>query len=102
VARGAVKKKRKYLKTKQGDELTPEVIEALADEAERGYDLSKAKRVFLSKHVLAGDLETMGRVGFRITNDELNRLYKQARAENRTISSLVHEATMLYLDSKRA
>lgn len=101
MARGAVKKKR-YPKTKQGDELTPEVIEALADEAERGYDLSKAKRVFLSKHVLAGDLETMGRVGYRISNDELNRLYEQARAEDRTINSLIREAVLLYLDAKGA
>jgi hypothetical protein len=95
-----VKQRKRYPKTKEGDELTPEVIEALADEAERGYDLSKAKRVFLSKPVLAGDLETMGRVGFRIGNDELNRLVRQARAEDRTISSLLHEATMLYLESK--
>jgi hypothetical protein len=94
--------KKRYPKTKAGDELTPEVIEALADEAERGYDLSQAKRVFLSKQAWAGDLETMGRVGFRIANDELSRLYRQARAEDRTVSDLVHRATMLYLESKGA
>jgi hypothetical protein len=99
VARAELKRKR-YPKTKAGDELTPGVIEALADEAERGYDLSKAKRVFLSKQAWSGDLETMGRVGFRISNDELNRLVKQARAEDRTISSLLHEAAMRYLESK--
>lgn len=97
-----VKQRRRYPCTAEGDELTPAVIEELADEAERGYDLSKWKREFLSKQAWSADLETMGRVGFRICNEELNRLYKQARAENRTISSLVHEATMLYLESKGA
>lgn len=100
MARGAVKK-RKYPKTKGGLELTPEVIEALADEAERGYNLSNWKREFVSRP-LTGDLETMGRVGYRISNDELNRLYEQARAEDRTINSLIREAVLLYLDAKGA
>jgi hypothetical protein len=100
MTRAELKRKR-YPKTKDDDELTPEVIEALADEAERGYDLSKAKREFIIRP-LAGDLETLGRVGFRIRNHELNRLYKQARAEDRTVSALIHEATMLYLESKGA
>ena len=30
-------------KTRAGTEITPEIAEALAAEAERGYDLSKAK-----------------------------------------------------------
>ncbi|HET7443590.1 MAG TPA: hypothetical protein VFJ57_02925 [Solirubrobacterales bacterium] len=94
-------RKKRYPRTKEGDELTPEVIEALADEAERGYDLSKAKREFISRP-LSGDLETMGKVGFRISNDELVRLSKQARAEDRTINSLIHEATMKYLESRGA
>lgn len=97
-----VKQRRRYPCTAEGDELTPEVIEALAEEAERGYDLSKAKREFLSKRAWAGDLETMGRVGFRVDNPLLNRLYKQARAEDRTINLLLREAAVLYLESKGA
>ncbi len=93
-------KTKRYPKTKAGVELTPEVIDALAEEAERGYDLSKAKREFLSNRAWAGDLETLGRVGFRIRNHELSRLVKQARAEDRTVNALIHEATMLYLESK--
>lgn len=96
-----VKRRRSYPRTVEGDELTPEVIEALADEAERGYDLSKAERVFIGRP-LAGNLETMGKVGFRVDNHELVRLRKQAEAENRTINSLLHEAAMLYLESKGA
>lgn len=34
---------RKNPKTKAGIEITPEIADALATEAERGYDLSKAK-----------------------------------------------------------
>jgi hypothetical protein len=35
--------------TRSGRELTDEDIEALADEAERGYDLDKATRVILNR-----------------------------------------------------
>ena len=39
-----VKKATKPPRTKSGEEITPEIADALAAEAERGYDLSKAKR----------------------------------------------------------
>jgi hypothetical protein len=93
-----VKRKRRYPRTAAGDELTPDVIDALAAEAERGYDLSKAKRVFVGRPPLA-DGETMGRIAVRVTNDELNRLRKRAEAEDRTISDLAREALERYLDS---
>lgn len=35
-------------KTKAGTEITPDLADALAAEAERGYDLSKAKRAELA------------------------------------------------------
>ena len=38
------KKETKNLVTKAGEEITPEIADALAVEAGRGYDLSKAKR----------------------------------------------------------
>lgn len=95
----AVAKKKRYPKTKQGDELTPEVIEALADEAEHGYELSEARRVFVTRP-LSADSETWGTIKIRVFDDEINRLRAQAEAEDRTISSLVREAAMLYLESK--
>lgn len=94
-------RKRRYSKTAEGDELTPEVIEALADEAERGYDLSKAKRVFITRPLFP-DSETWGTIKIRVFDEELNRLRAQAEAEDRTIPSLVYEAAMLYLESKGA
>jgi succinate dehydrogenase/fumarate reductase flavoprotein subunit len=96
-----VAKLKKYPKTKAGDELTPEVLEALAEEAERGYDLSKAKRVFVTRPLLP-DSETMGEIVIRVTNEELNRLSRRAKVEDRRISNLVHEAAMQYLESKGA
>ena len=94
-------KRKRYPKAKAGVELTPEVIEALADEAERGYDLSKAKRVFITRPLLP-DSETWGTIKIRVFDEELNRLRAQAEAEDRTIPSLVYEAAMLYLESKGA
>ncbi|MGV1047032.1 MAG: hypothetical protein ACOYD4_00700 [Solirubrobacterales bacterium] len=41
---------RKNPKTKAGTEITPEIADALAAEAERGYDLSKAKRRRAGRH----------------------------------------------------
>lgn len=38
------KVKKSAHKTKAGAEITPEIADALASEAERGYDLSKAKQ----------------------------------------------------------
>jgi hypothetical protein len=91
-------RKRRYPKTKGGDELTPEVIDALAAEAERGYDLSRAKRVLSTKPLLPHE-PTKGRIVIRVTNDEVNRLRERAEAEERTISTIVHEAAMRYLES---
>lgn len=100
MARAGLRKKR-YPKTAGGLELTPEVTDAMAEEAERGFDLSNWKREFITRP-LTSDMETMGRVGFRIRNEELNRLVKQVRSEDRTVSSFIHEATMRYLESKGA
>lgn len=92
-------RRRRCSRSAAGVELTPDVIEALAEEAERGYELSDAKRDFVSGPLLA-DGETMGRIAVRVSDEELIRLRKQAAAEDRTISSLVHEAAMLHLESK--
>jgi hypothetical protein len=44
----------------------------------------------------------MGRIVIRVSNEELVRLSKQAKTEDRRISNLVHEAAMQYLESKGA
>ena len=40
------------LRTRSGTKLTKKVIDALAEEAERGYDLTKAKRVRMGRPAL--------------------------------------------------
>ena len=47
------KKKRQKIFLKSGVEFTPELEEELAAEAERGYDLSKARRHFVKRPLLA-------------------------------------------------
>ncbi len=42
-------------KTKAGAEMSPEITDALAAEAERGYDLSKAKRCRVGRLGAFGD-----------------------------------------------
>ncbi len=93
--------KRRFAKSAAGDELTPEVVEALAEEAKAGYDLSEARPVLVT-HPLLGDAETMGRIVVRVSDEELNRLRGRAEAEERTIPSLVHEAAIRYLKSNGA
>jgi hypothetical protein len=90
-------RKRRCPRSAEGVELTPEVLESLAEEAEHGYDLSKARRVFVGRPPLA-DGETSARIAVRVTNSELNRLRERAEAEDRTISSLAREALQRYLD----
>jgi predicted DNA binding CopG/RHH family protein len=90
-------RRQRYPRTAEGDELTPEVIDALAAEAERGYDLSKAKRVFISRPLLA-DGETWARVTIEIPNDELNRLRERAEAEGKRVQRVAREALQRHLD----
>lgn len=97
----AVAPRKRRPKAKGGLELTPEAIEALAEEAERGCDLSTWRREFVSRP-LSGDLETWGTIEIRVFDGELNRLRAQAEAEDRTIERLVHEAAMACLESKGA
>lgn len=89
-------RRRRYPRTPGGVELTPEVIEALAEEAERGYDLSKAKREFVNGPVFA-DSETLARVTIEIPNHELNRLRERAEAEDKLVERVAHDALQEYL-----
>jgi hypothetical protein len=83
---------------KSGAELTPEVEEALAAEAERGYDLSKARRKFVGRPPL-GDSGSSPRIAFRLPQKRFNQVRERAEAEDRTISSLAREALTRYMDS---
>lgn len=81
-----------------GDVITPEVEEELADEAERGYDLSKARRRSIGRPPL-GDGGVSPRIAFRFPQGEFNAVCQRAEDEGRTVSDLAREALKRYMDS---
>jgi len=84
--------------SKAGVEITPEIADELALEAERGYDLSEAEPVRVGRPSLAGN-GTSPRLSFRLT-PELFRLAKQrAEEEDRSVSDLAREAVSRYVRS---
>lgn len=91
-----VKKTRKNPKTKAGTEITPEISDALAEEAERGYDLSKAKPRRVGRPSLAG-AGASPRLSFRTTPDLYRAAQKRAKEEGRSVSDLAREAVARYV-----
>jgi predicted DNA binding CopG/RHH family protein len=92
------RKRRQKIFLESGEELTPELEEELADEAERGYDLSKARRRFLKQPVLADGMRPP-KITIHLANPELNAVRQRAEDEGRSVSDLAREALRRYLDS---
>lgn len=88
------------LRTRSGTKLTRKVIEALADEAERGDDLSKARREYIGRPSL-GASGTSPRVQVRVDPDLAMALKIRAREENRSVSELARTALGEYLERVR-
>ncbi len=93
-----VKKTHKNPRTKAGTEITPEIADTLAAEAERGYDLSKAKRRRVGRPSLAGS-GTSPRLSFRTTPDLYLAAQRQAKKEGRSVSDLAREAVARFVHS---
>lgn len=91
------KEKRQKVFLKSGTEFTPELEEELAAEAERGYDLSKARRHYLDRPVLSPNKRS-SRITLTILPAEFDALSKRAEEEGRTITDLAHEALRRYLN----
>jgi hypothetical protein len=85
-------------RTKSGVEITPEIADALADEAERGYDLSKARRRRVGRPSLSERGESP-RVSFRATPDLYRAAQRRAKREGRSLSDLAREAVARYVKS---
>jgi hypothetical protein len=83
---------------KSGVEITPEMADALAAEAERGYDLSKAERVKVGRPSLGGD-GTSPRLSFRLTPELYRVARDRAEQEGRSVSDLAREAVDRYVRS---
>jgi hypothetical protein len=85
-------------RTKAGTEITPEIADALADEAARGYDLSKAKRRRVGRPSLAG-AGASPRLSFRTSPDLYRAAQKRAKEEGRSVSDLARDAVARYVGS---
>jgi hypothetical protein len=81
---------------KSGTPLTDDLVRRLADEAERGYDLSRGRRV--GRPSLAGR-GVSPRVNFRTTPELHELARRRAEKEKTTISALAREALERYMDS---
>lgn len=91
-----VKRAEKHPRARSGLEITPEIADALADEAERGYDLSKAERRFVGRPSLSGN-GASPRMSFRITPELYLALEERAEKEGRSVSDLAREAVARYV-----
>lgn len=82
--------------TKSGVEITPEIEEALAEEAERGYDLSEARREFVGRPSLGAEGESP-RISFRASPELNAAAQRRADEEGKSLSELAREALTRYL-----
>jgi hypothetical protein len=91
------KDEEKPLYTAAGVEITDEVAEALADEAERGYDISELRRQYVGRPSL-GRQGISPRISFRASPDLFKDAQRRADKEERSLSDLAREALTRYLD----
>ncbi len=84
------------LRTRGGTKLTKSVVEALADEAERGYDLTKARRERIGRPAL-GTAGASPRVQVRVDPKLAKALRARARHEQRSVSEITRTALDEYL-----
>ena len=85
------------IRTAGGDELSEQDIEALADEAERGYDLDKAIKVTVGRPAL-GTKGVSPRLQVRVDPALAKALRARARKEHRSISEVARTALREYVD----
>ncbi len=87
------------LKSKAGTKLTPNVTDALAAEAEAGYDLSKGRRVKRGRPSLDPSGES-SRVQIRVDAGLAEALRECAAKEHRTVSEIGRDALRRYVQHK--
>lgn len=79
--------------------IVPEMIAALAAEAEDGYDLTQATPVRVGRPALGRDVAPSPRISFRAPTDLYCALQTRAAAERRSVSDLAREAVERYINS---
>lgn len=91
----STKTPKNYGRSKSGVLITEEIAEELADEAERGYDLSKARRV--GRKSLTGGRGHSPSVHFRITAALQQQAQERAEREGKTVSQIARDALEHYI-----
>ncbi|MGH9068356.1 MAG: CopG family transcriptional regulator [Acidimicrobiales bacterium] len=84
-------------RTRSGTMLTPEMEEALADEAETGYDLTLARPQRTGRPSL--DKGVSPRIHLRVEPDLALALRQRASEEHRSVSDLARDALRRYVAS---
>lgn len=85
------------LRTRSGTKLTRKVVDALADEAEHGYDLSKARGERVGRPPL-GAAGASPRVQVRVDPKLAKALQARARREQRSVSEIARTALREYIE----
>jgi predicted HicB family RNase H-like nuclease len=98
---GAPVSNRKAPVSKSGIRLADALVDELADEAQRGYDLSRGRRI--GRPSLEGQRSGLSpRVSFRITPALREQANRRAEKEGKTISAFAREALERYLSEHKA
>jgi len=85
------------LKTKAGTKLSRTATERLATEAEKGYDLSKARRERVQPGRPSLEKGISPRISYRVAKSLYTRAKKRADAEGRTVSEVARDALERYV-----
>ncbi len=82
-----------------GAVLTDEMIDALATEAEEGYDLAGSEIVQVGRPALDGGLSESPRLTIRTTPSLFKAIHDRADAEGRSVSDVARSALEAYVSS---
>jgi hypothetical protein len=85
------------LKTTSGRRITSQWAEDLSKEAERGYDLSKAKPERVPRGRPSLDKGVSPRINYRVTKALYARAKRTAKKEGRSVSEVAREALERYV-----
>lgn len=85
------------VKTKSGRRLSRAAVEDLGKEAERGYDLSKAKRERVQPGRPSLEKGVSPRISYRVARSLYAKAKVKAQAEGRTVSEVAREALQRYV-----
>jgi len=88
------------MRTRQGEPITDEMLEALAAEAEAGYDPATLRPRRAGRPSLGSG--TSPRVQFRVSPTVYQEAQKRAQAEDRTLSELARSLLEDYVRRTRA